>query len=273
MRLLLVSLFFFVMGCSSLEKDETLTWSMLKLYKEAKTNLNKGALSTSRNYYNKLLARYPFSRYAQQAGLDLIQLEYQDKEYDKATAQADKFIQLYPTSPYVDYAQYMKGVIAYSRDTTIVDKLVPTNIAQSDQGMMRKAYENFSELASRSPNGEYTEDAKLRMIFLRNVAAEHEIYVGEYYLRRGAYLAAANRGQYVIEGYSRTPAVALGLGLMIRAYSELNMDDLAADAKRVLDKNFPGEAQKNPRLNFILNGDVGRKKGLWSNIREGLLTE
>ncbi len=272
MRLLLILLFSLTLGCSALEKDETLTWSVQKLYNEAKSNLDAGNLSTARGYYNKILARFPFGRYAQQSGLDLIQLEYKDKEYDKAVAQADKFIQLYPRSPYTDYARYMKGVIAYSRDVTVIDKIVPTNIAQSDQSMMRKAYEDFAELAAKNPKGEYTEDAKMRMVFLRNVSAEHEIYVAEYYMRRGAFVAAANRGQYVVKHYSRTPAVPLGLAVMVRAYKEMNMPKLSADAKRVLDKNYPN-AIKNERVNFILNGDVSKKRSFFSRITQGLLTD
>lgn len=272
MRLLLISLFFFILGCSSLEEDETLTWSVQKLYNEAKANLNSGNLKTSKSYYNKLLARFPFGRYAQQSSLDLIQLEYKDKEYDAAVAQADKFIQLYPRSPYTDYARYMKGVVAYSRDVTIIDKIVPTNIAQSDQSMMRKAYEEFAELSANNPSGEYSEDAKMRMVFLRNVSAEHEIYVAEYYMRRGAFLAAANRGQYVVKHFSQTPAVALGLAVMVRSYKEMKMPKLAADAQRVLDANFPNVAAENPRLNYILNGNVRKKQGFLDRIRQGLLT-
>lgn len=273
MRFLLLFLFSLLVGCSSLEKDDTLSWSVQKLYFEAKQNMDTGSYSTSRKYYRKLLARYPFGRYAQQAGLDLIRLEYKDKEYDAAIAQADKFLQLYPRSPYADYARYMKGIILYSRDVTIIDKMVPTNIAQSDQGLMKKAFEEFETLVATSPDGEYTDDAKLRMRYLKNVTAEHEIYVAEYYMRRGAFLAAANRGQYVLKNYSGTPAVPLALGVMIRSYEAMEMPALATDARRVLEANFPQEMEKNPRLLFILKGDITRKKGFFSQIRQSLATQ
>lgn len=262
---------FMLVGCGSIGKDETLAWSVQKLYTEAKENLNTGAYTTSRGYYSKLLARYPFGRYAQQAQLDLIQLEYKDKEYDKAVAQADKFVQLYPRSPYADYARYMKGVIAYSRDVTIIDRLVPTNMAQSDQALMKEAYDNFQTLVANNNNSDYAEDAKLRMVFLRNVTAEHEIYVAEYYLRRGAYLAAANRGQYVLKNYQTSPSAPLALAVMVRAYQALKMDDLAADAQRVLDKNFPQIADTNERVNFILNGNIAEKRGFFNGIMQGLV--
>lgn len=272
MRMLLIAVFFFLAGCSSVQKDDTLTWSVQKLYFKAKQEFNGGSFSTSRKHYERLLSRYPFGRYAQQANLDLIQLEYKDKEYDQAIAQADKFIQLYPRSPYADYARYMKGVITYSRDVTLIDKLVPTNIAQSDQALMKKAFESFENLVENSPNGEYSEDAKLRMRFLRNISAEHEIYVAEYYLRRGVYVAAANRGQYVLENYSKTPSVPLALGVMVRAYELMDKPQLSMDAKRVLDLNFPDEAEKNPRLAFILSGDVAKKQGFFKRLGQTLQT-
>lgn len=272
MRILLIGVFFFLLGCSALEKDETLTWSVQKLYFEAKQNAEGGSYNTARKYYNKLLARYPYGRYAQQANLDMILLEYKDREYDKAVAQADKFIQLYPRSPYADYARYMKGVITYSRDISIIDKLVPTNIAQSDQSLMKKAFADFEALVAQSPNGEYSQDAKLRMRYLRNITAEHEIFVAEYYLRRGAFLAAANRGQAVLENYRSTPSVPLALGVMIRSYKELKMPQLAADSQRVLDQNFPNEAAKNERLAFILTGDISKKRSFFSKLTDTLLT-
>lgn len=258
-------------GCSAVtEQDETLGWSVQRLYGEAKQEMNSGSMQTARRHYSKLLARYPFGRYAQQSQLDLIQLEYKDREYDQAVAQADKFLQLYPRSPYADYARYMKGVITYSRDVSIIDRLVPTNIAQSDQGLMKKAYENFQALVAQSPNGEYTDDAKMRMVFLRNISAEHEIYVAEYYLRRKAYLAAANRGQYVLENYQTTPSAALALAVMVRAYKELNLNDLSDDAARVLTTNYPNLAAENPRADYILHGDIHEKPGFLSRVMQGL---
>jgi len=63
------------------------------------------------------------------------------------------------------------------------------------------------------------------------------VNVARYYMKRGAYVAAANRANYVIEHYQRTSAVEDALLVLIDAYHALGKDDLAADAKRVLDIN------------------------------------
>jgi outer membrane protein assembly factor BamD len=64
-------------------------------------------------------------------------------------------------------------------------------------------------------------------------------------MKRGAYVAAANRAKYVVENYSQTPAVADALTLLTQAYKNLKMDDLAADTKRVLKKNYPDFKNNN----------------------------
>ncbi len=270
MRFLFLIVFVFLSSCATLEKDKTVGWSDQKLYEEAKASMNSGTLITAKKLYQKILARYPFGKYAQQTGLDLIVLNYRDKEYDKAIAAADRFIQLYPNHKSVDYARYMKGVVNYSRDVNIIEKLVPTNIAQSDQSRLYKSFADFKTLVEISPNGEYTEDAKKRMTFLRNVIAEHEIHVAEYYLRRKAYLAAVNRGKFVLENHSKTPSVALALAVLTRGYQELGLQKLSADSKRVLEKNFADEIKTNGRLKYILTGNIHKKRGFFSKIRQTL---
>lgn len=270
MRALFLAFILFITSCSSIEEDPTLTWSVQQLYTEARTALNRGAFTESRDLYSKLLARYPYGVYAQQTNLDLILLEYRDLEFDKALAQADKFLQLYPNSQYADYARYMKGVISYSHDVSLIDRIVPTNIAQSDQSYMRTAFEEFDKLVAQGKESDYSEDAKYRMLFLRNIIAEHEIYVAEYYLRRGAFLAAANRGEYVLENYASTPAVALALAVKVRAYEELKMSNLANDSRRVLEANFKDEMTSDERINFILTGDVSKKKGFFASLQQKL---
>jgi outer membrane protein assembly factor BamD len=94
-------------------------------------------------------------------------------------------------------------------------------------------------LLARYPDSPYAADAKARMVYLRNLLARHEIDVANYYLRRGAYLAAVNRGRYVVENFERTPAVADGLAIMAQGYTLLGMNDLAQQSIKVLAANYP----------------------------------
>jgi outer membrane protein assembly factor BamD len=242
-------------GCSLLPEqiDETKGWSAQRLYSEAKEAMSDGNYKTTLEYLDKIQARYPFGRYAQQAQLDTIYIQYKDNEPDAALAAADRFIKTNPRHPYVDYAYYMKGLVNFERSNTIIDRLAPSDRAKTDTATARQSYNDFSELARKFPDSKYAEDARQRMLFLHNNLAAYEVHVADYYLRRGAYVAAANRAKYVLETYARTPAVEDALGIMTQAYIKMGMPQLAADSLRVLERNYP-QSPELPKLNALVKG-------------------
>jgi len=235
---LLVVLTALLSGCSSLSGDEeTKNWSAQKFYSEASSALSEGDYEQAVKYFEQLEARYPFGRYALQAQLDVAYAHYKNDQPDTALAAADRFIKLHPNNPHVDYAYYLKGIVNYNRKIGFLDRYLPTDQSQRDPGSMRDAFQDFSELLQRYPNSQYAPDARQRMIYLRNNLAKGDVHVARYYIRRGAYLAAANRAKTVVENYPRTTAVRDALEVMIVAYDRLGMEDLRADAQRVLDLN------------------------------------
>lgn len=226
-------------GCGVFGKeiDTTEGWSADRLYSEAATELDAGNYSRAIEYYEKLEARYPFGRHAMQALLDLAYANYRADEPEAAIAAADRFIKLYPLNPFVDYAYYLKGIVNYNRSVGFLDRYIPTDPSQRDPGSALDAFEDFARLIERFPNSNYAEDARQRMLYLRNNLARHEVNVARYYMKRNAYLAAANRANYVIEHYQRTSAVEDALEVLIEAYRALGKADLVADAERVLEVN------------------------------------
>ncbi|CRI64028.1 Competence lipoprotein comL precursor [Thiocapsa sp. KS1] len=226
-------------GCGVFGKEIDLTenWTAPRLYAEASSELDSGNYAKAIEYYEKLEARYPFGRYAMQSQLDVAYANYRADEPEAAIAAADRFIKLYPQNPYVDYAYYLKGIVNYNRSVGFLDRYVPTDASQRDPGSALDAFVDFSALVERFPDSRYAEDARQRMLYLRNNLAKHEVNVARYYMRRGAYLAAANRANYVIERFQRTSAVESALEILVDAYTALDKPELAADAKRVLQVN------------------------------------
>jgi len=227
-------------GCSIFggkEYDQTEGWSASKLYAEAASEMDSGNYKQAIELYEKLESRYPFGRYAMQAQLDVAYANYRAEEPDAAIAAADRFIKLYPQNPYVDYAYYLKGIVNYNRSVGFLDRYVPTDPSQRDPGAALDAFVDFSELVKRFPNSKYAADAQQRMVYLRNNLARNEVNVARYYMKRQAYLAAANRANYVIERFQRTSAVEDALEILVDAYKALGEEKLAADAQRVLDVN------------------------------------
>jgi len=242
-------------GCALLpdQIDETKGWSAQRLYGEAKSSMNDGNYKTALEYLDKLQARYPFGRYAQQAQLDTIFIQHKDGEPDAAIAAADRFIKANPRHPYVDYAYYMKALANFNRSNALFERLAPTDRAKTDTATARQSYSDFAELTRKFPNSKYAEDSRQRMLYLHNSLATYEANVADYYLRRGAYVAAVNRAKYVLETYARTPAAADALSIMTRAYLKMGMPQLAADSLRVLERNYP-QSPDLPKLNALVKG-------------------
>ena len=233
-------------ACSLLpgQIDETEGWSAQKLYSKAKGALDDGNYESAIDYFEKLEARYPFGKYAQQALLETAYAYYKYDEPESATATLDRFIKTYPRNPHIDYAYYLKGLVNFDRTSTLLDRYLPRDPTERDAGAARDSFFDFQQLVQRFPDSKYAEDARLRMAYLRNNLAEYDVHVADYYMRRGAHIAAANRAKHVIEKYPRTPAVPEALKILIQAYQAMGLDGLATDARRVLQLNFPREAGK-----------------------------
>ncbi len=240
-------------GCSLLPEkiDETKAWPAQRLHSEAREAMNEGRYQNAIEYLDKIQARYPFGRYAQQAQLDTIYCQYRDGEPDAAIAAADRFIKANPRHPYVDYAYYMKGLVNFQRSNTLFDRLAPVDRSKTDTNTARQSFNDFSELVRKFPGSKYAEDARQRGVFLHSSLATYEVNVADYYLRRGAYVAAVNRARYVLETYARTPATETALSIMTQAYTKINLPQLAADSLRVLERNYPQSAEL-PKLNVLV---------------------
>lgn len=252
-------LMFFILSLSGLslsgcgwfgggEKDDpTQDWDAERLYSEAKGALDAGYYDRAVNYYEKLEARFPFGVHGQQALLDLSYAYYKNEDFDGAISTTDRFMKLYPRNEGVAYALYLRGLTNFNRGKGITQRYLPLDLSQRDPGSHLQAFQDFSELVKRFPDSRYVADAKLRMTYLRNLLAEHEVEVANYYMRREAYVAAANRARNVVENYPRTPSVPEALGVMAKAYKVLEMPDLSEDALRVLETNYPN----HPGLNAV----------------------
>ena len=229
------------------EQDPTKGWSASKLYAEAKDALDGGDYERAIDLFETLEARYPFGRYAQQAQLDIAYAYYKFDEPDSAIAAADRFIKLHPKSPHVDYAYYLKGLANFNRGKSIFSYVIPRDLENRDPVPLKRAFEDFKVIVTRYPDSPYTEDARKRMVFLRNKLAAHELAVADFYMRRGAYVAAANRAQYILEHYQRATAIPQALEILIKAYRRLHLNDLALQAYEVMRLNYPERARKLAR--------------------------
>jgi len=232
-----------------------------EFYEAAQKQLNARQWDFAIQNLQALEENFPFGTYAEQAQLELIYAYYKNFEPEATAAAADRFIRLHPQHRNVDYAYYMKGLASFTEGRGLFERFMPTDLTQRDPGAARESFAHFAQLLARFPNSPYAADAQKRMIYLRNLLARAEIHVANYYLKRGAYLAAANRGRYVVENFQQTPAVPDALAVMIQSYELLGLQDLVDQSLAVLVANYPEHPALNGQgeFDFRYSTDTGER--------------
>lgn len=229
-------------GCRTHRVDKTKSSPEL-LYKKAKKSLDNYDFQTAIKTYEALTARFPFTDQARQARLDLIYAYYRAGEGESATDAADTFIRENPTHPRVDYAWYIKGLVDFDKPPNAFEHLFRVDLSQRPPSTARKSFSAFRTVVEQYPKSIYAHDALQRMIYLRDRLANYELHVARYYMKRGAYVAAAQRAKGCIEQFDGSPAVPEALQIMIEAYERLNLAPLAEQTRKVYALNYSGRVR------------------------------
>ena len=238
-KLLVIALLSALAACSTTSKDEELRNSPEKLYAQAKEDLAAGSYEPAIKALEKVEGRAAGTVLAQQATLDLAYAQWRTSERVMAIATLDRFIKLHPSSPGMDYALYLKGLINFNDNMGFLSNFSRQNISERDQQASRDAFQTFGQLVEQYPESRYASDGRARMDYIVNALAEYEVHVARYYYRRSAYVAAANRAQLAVRDYQRAPATEEALFIMAASYEQLGLQTLRDDAERVLKANFP----------------------------------
>jgi len=213
-----------------------------EMFESGERALNLGNFGYAVSNFEYLTAVYPFSEYAKQAQLDLMYAYYRAGEPESALEAADQFLLENPTHPRIDYAHYVKGLVNFERSRGPLEKLFRVDQSQRPQDKLESSYRSFSVVANQFPDSAYAEDSRQRMVYLRNQLARYEIHIADYYLRRGAFVASANRARNVLQTYPQSESVVPALQILVSAYRQLGLDQLAASSMNVLQENYPDQA-------------------------------
>jgi outer membrane protein assembly factor BamD len=239
-------------GCRSHRADDAKSGPEV-IYARAQKAMKNSSYAEAIKQLEALQSRFPFSEPARQSQLDLIFVYYKARQTDPAIDAADTFIRENPTNTRVDYAYYMKGLVYFERQSNWLERKFNVDLSQRPPVNARKSFEAFQQLLEKYPHSIYAGDSRQRMVFLRNRLADFELHVALYYMRRGAYVGAINRAKYCVENYDGAPAVKGSLKVLVDAYHDIHMDDLASNAQRVYADNFPGDMK-----------DIMPKKHWWA---------
>ena len=261
LRLLILATLLLTVGCGRYfsKEDPMETLPVESMYQEAKTSIQNGNYSRATRYYRRLIARFPYGPYTEQAQLELAYAQYKTRDNEEAMSAVNRFIKTYPTNPHIDYAYYLRGLINFVRRDTFLGSYVKLDLTQRDQSSIEQSFNDFAELLRRYPNSRYAADTRQRMVFLRNQMARYEMNVAEYYVRRDAWVAAANRGKYIVEHYPQSEYIPDALAIMALSYDHLGQEQLSADARRVLQLN-------DPQHPYLASKHWPRSSGWWKRL-------
>ena len=229
-------------ACAGKDEIKTEVDNITEAYEAAKLSITRRNFRRGIQIFEAIQARFPFSDLSRQIQLELMHAYYKSGQREQAIEAADTFIRENPIHARVDYALYIKGLSYYEEGDGMLDRWFRVDTTKRPPHQIDRAYSTLRRLVDRYPDSAYSADAELRMISMKNRLADYENHVADYYLRRGAYIAAANRAKSALESYNGSPGNALSLKIMAEAYENLGMNDLATDARRVLAKNFPNES-------------------------------
>lgn len=225
-----------LLGTAAYEPEQNASEQLL--FRNGEVALAKGNYETAVKSFDMLLAQYPYGKYSQQARVDLIYAYYKNGDAASAGAEAERYVHLYPRAKNAAYAYYIQGLANFTEGRGFLTRYAPLDLSARNLTSKRAAYKNFSILVRRFPHSKYAPDAKEHMIFLRNLFAQHELNIAEYYLKRKVYLAAANRASIVVQQYSQSPQTQRALVIIEESNRHLGLPKQADEARRILQLNY-----------------------------------
>ena len=226
-------------GCGSTPREAEAQWSAERLYAEAKEEASTGNFERAGKLYERLEGRASGTALAQQAQIERAFMLYKNGDKAQSLSVLERFIKLHPTSAAADYALYLQGLVNFNDNLGLLGNLARQDLAERDQQAARDSFQSFKRLIDQFPQSIYADDARVRMNYIVSTLAAYEVHVARYYYRRGAYVAAVNRAQSVVNDYQESPSAQEALYIMSQSYDRLGLTDLRDDAQRVLRKNFP----------------------------------
>jgi len=235
-----------LVGCSGSGNDQFKAYrgmTAATIFNKGETQLSKHNWANAVQDFQALDAMYPFGPYARQGQLDIIYAYYKNDDYASGLAAAERYIRLYPRGPYTDYAYYMKGLMEFNSGFTWLQRKMGTDPAPRDMTDKKQAFVAFSEVVNLYPHSVYAQDAAYRMAYIRNLMARKNVEVAQFYMKRKAYVAAANRAAYVMQHYNGSPEVIPAMAIMVKAYRKLHLDGLADNTMKIFAASYPNSPE------------------------------
>ena len=230
-------------------------------FQKAQKSLERNQYTDAVKSLEALDTYYPTGQYTQQAQLELLYAKFKQKDYEGTIALAERFIRLNPQHPNVDYAYYVRGVANMEMNYDSLIRYTSLQQSHRDVSYIKVAYQNFVDLIRRFPSSQYSVDAAQRMKYIGQELAESEMNAARFNIQRKAWLAAAERAQWVVEHYPQTPQTPEALATLAYSYQKLGDTATSQQYVDILKLNYPNLVKSNGEVNLR----AARKDSSWVN--------
>lgn len=209
------------------------------IYQQGVYHISQGDYEAAAKDFEALEILYPFNPFAEQAHLNVIYAYYKAGDRASTMASADRYIRLYRGSHHLDYAYYMRAMANFHHERPVLHKLFRLDRSQRDLTLARDSFRDFKIVTKRFGNSIYATDAQYHLILLHDILSRSEFFIANYYFRRGAFVAAANRASKLVNEFPQSPLTARALVIMVESYHHLHLPHKADEAMKVLALNYP----------------------------------
>ena len=225
-----------ISACSS-NKNEFEGIPAQELYSKGQSFLQDGDYNNAIRYLDAVDLRSQQGAYGEQIQLSVIYAQYKLCEYYKALDVAERFARTYPNSASMDYVFYLAALSNARLADNWIQDFFKVNRSSRAVENVRNAYGNFQTIVQHYPHSQYAQDAKNWMAYLKNRLAEHELAITKFYMKRDAYVAAANRVEEMLRFYPDLKATNDALPLLQKAFESMGINDSAQKVAAMIEAN------------------------------------
>jgi outer membrane protein assembly factor BamD len=162
-----------------------------KSFEEANELMEDGFHEKARELLEDIMVKDPSRKYSTLARIRIGDTYFEEELYDEAIVEYESFLDLHPYHKYAPYAQYKVAMSYFNRIRTV-------DVSYS---WAKWALREFRKLQERYPRNPYMDSVDGRIRTCNRILAEYEFYVGDFYFKKGAYNAAAERFGGLIRTY------------------------------------------------------------------------
>ncbi|UCD34380.1 MAG: outer membrane protein assembly factor BamD [Nitrospiraceae bacterium] len=214
-------------------------------YNRANELINSGYYDNARELLEKIPAQDTSQKFADLARLRIADTYYEQESYEEATVEYESFLNLYPYHKYGAYAQY-KLAMCYFRRIQNVD---------TGYSWAQRAKTEFENLQRHYPRNPYMDIIENRIRECRNIMAGYELYVGNFYFKKGSFSAALGRFSIILRDYPDSDTVAEALYNSGLAYDNLGERDKAIESLNALITRYPSTELSSKARQLIVSFD------------------